>query len=150
MSAALDNITPETADALTDWIELESGKRARLAFIPAGRWSSILGRDTSLRKGMAAIESRLEDGTSADPVADAAKLGKFKEGVLQVAGEVVGFSLREIEGREPLRLEGDALHADDLEALALDGIFWEAYSAIVQAHLVDADQARALFRSGLG
>ena len=46
MSEALDNITPETADELTDWLELESGKRARLAFIPAGRWSSILGRDT--------------------------------------------------------------------------------------------------------
>lgn len=150
MSEALDNITPETADELTDWLELKSGKRARLAFIPAGRWSSILGREMSLRRGLTTIEARLEDGTSDDPVKDAARLGRFKEGMLQVAGEVVGFSLREIEGREPLRLEGDALHADDLEALALDGLFWEAYSAIVQAHLVDTNQARALFRSGLG
>ena len=59
MSDALDNITPETADELSDWVELESGKRVRLAFIPAGRWSSILGRDTSLRKGLATIEGRL-------------------------------------------------------------------------------------------
>ena len=38
MSDALDNITPETADELSDWVELQSGKRVRLAFIPAGRW----------------------------------------------------------------------------------------------------------------
>ena len=150
MSEALDTVTPETPDQLTDWVELESGKRARLAFIPAGKWSSILSRDQSLRKGMQALEADLENGACEEPFTDSIRLGLYKEGIFQAAGEVVGYSLREIEGREPFELDGGALHADDLEALALEGLFWEAYSAIVQAHLVNADQARALFRSGLG
>ena len=150
MTEALDTVTPETPDQLTDWVELKSGKRVRLAFIPAGKWSSILSRDQSLRIGFNAIKSRLEDGTTDDITTDAAQLGVYKENILQAAGEVVGYSLRQIEGREPFELDGGALHADDLEALALEGLFWEAYSAIVQAHLVNADQARALFRSGLG
>ncbi len=90
MTEALDTVTPETPDQLTDWVELESGKRARLAFIPAGKWSSILSRDQSLRKGLVLIEQRIEQGTSDDPAADSVRLGKFKEGILQAAGEVVG------------------------------------------------------------
>ena len=150
MTEALDTVTPETPDQLTDWVKLKSGKRARLAFIPAGKWSSFLSRDESLRKGLKIIEQRIEQGTSDDAAADSVRLGKFKEGILQTAGEVVGYSLREIEGRKPFELDGGALHADDLEALALEGLFWEAWTAIVQAHLFNADQARALFRSGLG
>lgn len=150
MSAALDVVTAETPDQLSDWVELEGGKRARLAFIPAGRWASILSRDTALRKGLALIQERIEQGTSDDPVADADRLGKFQRELFQCAGEVVGFSLREIEGREPLTVDGDALAADDLEALALDGLFWPVHAAVMAAHWVDADQARALFRRGLG
>lgn len=149
MTDALDTPALELADQ-TDWVDVEDGPRVRLAFIPQAVWSSLLGRQDAISKGRDRLRDRLDSGESDDPAADARRLGAYQEQLLQVAGEVVGRSLREVEGRDPLRMVGDVLAAEELESLALDGEFWPVHAAVMRAHWVDADQARALFRSGLG
>lgn len=134
----------------SDWVEVEDGPRVRLGFIPQAIWSNLLGRQDAISRGRDALKERLDGGESDDPATDARRLGAYQEQLLQVAGEVVGRSLREIEGREPLKMAGAVLAADELEALALDGLFWPVHAAVMRAHWLDADQARALFRRGLG
>jgi len=153
---SVDAAALEMPDQFTDWLDLEVEEdqpalpRVRLAFIPSGRWASIMARRNACTKGRAKLVERIEDGSTEDVAADCEKLGRFETQLLQVAGEVVGLSLREIEGREPLQLEGCALLADELEPLVVDGVFWPCYNAIMRAHWLDASTARALFRRRLG
>lgn len=141
----LDGVALEQEGQVSDWVQLDDGPRVRLTFIPSGLWASILARQTAIGKGREAIRERLETGASDDPKADCERLGSFESELLQVAGEVVGYSLREIEGRDPLRVTGDALNVEDLESLVLEGLFWPVHNAVMAAHWTDADQARALF-----
>jgi hypothetical protein len=146
----METVALEAADQVSDWVSLEEGQRVRLTFIPSGVWASILARQTAIGKGREAIRQRIEEGTSEDPKADCERLGRFEQELLQVAGEVVGYSLREIEDREPLRLTGDVLDVSELEALVLDGLFWPVHAAVMAAHWTDAAQSRALFRRWVG
>ena len=148
---ALDSAELEATGQVSDWVELGEDKgRVRLTFIPAAHWTSILSRQEVLTKGAKAIEERLENGTSDDAAADAQRFGAYKTTLLEVAGETVARSLREIEGQEPFEVIGGKIQPFDVEALAIDGLFWAAHTAVVQAHWTDPVQARELFRRGLG
>ena len=148
---ALDSAELEATGQLSDWVDLAEDKgRVRLTFIESAYWTSILSRQEVLTKGSQAIAQRLEDGLSDDPAADAQRLGIYKTTLLEVAGETVARSLRQIEGKEPFEVIDGKIQPVDVEALAIDGLFWSVHTAVVQAHWTDPDQARALFRSGLG
>tara|TARA_R100000664_G_C2742095_1_gene130371 strand:- start:166 stop:624 length:459 start_codon:yes stop_codon:yes gene_type:complete len=147
---ALDSVELEATGQLSDWIELESGKRVRLTFIPSSHWTSILSRQEVLSKGVQAITKRLEDGSSDNVELDSKKLGSYKTSLLEVAGETVALSLRQVDQMEPFSIEGDKLKPEDVEVLALDGLFWEVHNAIVLAHWTNPEQARALFRCWVG
>ena len=150
-AAALDSAELEATGQISDWVDLPEDKgRVRLTFIKSAYWTSILSRQDVLTKGARVIQQRLEEGTSDDPAADAARLGSYKTSLLEVAGETVARSVRQIEGQEPFEVIDGKLKPSDVEALALDGLFWETHTAVVQAHWTDPEQARALFRSGLG
>jgi len=154
-AAALDSAELEATGQISDWVDIVDTegapiKRVRLTFIASAQWFSIESRKTALVKGASAIEQRLEEGTSDDPAADAARLGSYKTSLLEVAGETVARSVRQIEGQEPFEVIDGKLKPSDVEALALDGLFWETHTAVVQAHWTSPEQVRALFRSGLG
>ena len=147
----VDDAILETADQLTDWVDLgEDLPRARLVFVPSGRWASIIARQNACTKGKAAVTARIETGDSKDIEGDCTLLGSYETQLLQVAGEVVGLSLRQLEGDEPLQTEGSALLADELEPLVLSGTFWPVYNAVMRCHWLEPDTARALFRRRLG
>jgi hypothetical protein len=148
--AALDSAELEATGQLSDWVELESGGRVRLTFIPSANWTSILSRQDVLNKGLEAITKRLEDGTSDDAAKDAQRLGVYKTSLFEVAGETVALSLREIEGKLPFVIEGNKMKPEDVEVLAIDRLFWEIHNLIVVAHWTNRDQARALFRRWVG
>ena len=146
----LEAVVLESAAQLSDWVEVEGGQRVRLAFIPSGFWASILARQQAIAKGRKAVSDRIAAGESDDAAADCERLGALERQLLQVAGEVVAYSLREIDGQEPLKLEGQALNVSVLESLVLDGLFWPVHAAVMAAHWTDPDQARALFCRWLG
>jgi hypothetical protein len=161
--AALDGAELEATGQVSDWVDLketreeEDGEkkvfvigRARLTFIPAAFWTSILSRQEVLQQGAKAVRARLEEGTSEDASKDAQRFGVYKTTLLEVAGETVARSLREIEGREPFAVVNGHLSPEDVESLALEGLFWSVHNAIVEAHWTSPDQARALFRGWVG
>jgi len=154
MSDALDSVALEAAGQLTDWIETktedEDGPRVRFTFIPSSIWASILARQGACAAGRDAIKQRIESGESDDISKDLHRLGQLEEQMLLVAAEVVGRSLREVEGREPLRLNSVALQEIEVESLIADGIFWPAYTAAMRVHWSEPDAIRAMFRSRLG
>ena len=148
---ALDSAELEATGQLSDWVELEDGKtRVRLTFIPSAHWTSILSRQTVMKKGAEAVEKRLAEGTSEDEAKDAHRCGGYKTTLLEVAGETVARSLREIEGQKPFELVDEKMNPSDVESLAVDGLFWLVHNAVVHSHWTDNQQARALFRSWMG
>jgi len=148
--AALDTVALETKGQLTEWIETEGGPRVRLTFISSSHWASILARQNACIKGRSLLRHRVENADSDDLSRDLDRLGKLEREMLLIAAEVVGRSLREIEGRDPLRLNCEALLEIEVEALIADGIFWPCYNATMAAHWSEPEAIRALFRSGLG
>ncbi|QDP47531.1 MAG: hypothetical protein Unbinned4350contig1002_16 [Prokaryotic dsDNA virus sp.] len=150
-AAALKSADLEATGQVSDWVELEGEKgRVRLTFIPAAFWTSILSRQEVLSTGVKAIQGRLENGTSEDAAKDAERLGIYKTTLLEVAGETVARSLREIEGRESFDIIDGRISPEDVEAVAVDGLFWAVHNAIISAHWTSPEQARALFRCWLG
>jgi len=148
---ALDSAELEATGQISDWVELSDEKtRVRLTFIPAAHWTSILSRQNVLTKGAEAVEKRLADGESEDAAADAQRLGVYKTTLLEVAGETVARSVREIEGKKPFELANGKMKPADVESLAVDGLFWAVHTAVVNAHWTNDQQARALFRSWVG
>lgn len=160
--AALDSVELEATGQLSEWIELkrtteEDGElkvsvigRVRLTFIPSGVWASILNRRELLTKGAAVLAERLEKGTSEDAAKDAERFGTYQTSLLEVVGETVARSVRQIEGREPLEVVGDMLTPKEVEALAVDGLFWECWTAVREAHWTSPETKRAMFRGWMG
>ena len=148
---ALDSAELEATGQISDWVELSDEKtRVRLTFIPAAHWTSILSRQNVLTKGAEAVEKRLADGESEDAAADAHRLGVYKTTLLEVAGETVARSLREIEGKECFELVENKMKPEDVESLAVDGLFWSVHTAVVNAHWTNDQQTRELFRRWMG
>jgi hypothetical protein len=148
---ALDGAELEATGQVSDWVELEDGKtRVRLTFIPAAHWTSILSRQEVLSKGAGVVEARLAEGTSDDAAKDAHRFGVYKTTLLEVAGETVARSLREIEGQKPFELVAEKMNPSDVESLAVDGLFWLVHNAVIHSHWTDNQQARALFCRWVG
>jgi hypothetical protein len=155
---ALDSAELEATGQVSDWFDLDpdksglngSANKIRLTFIPSAYWTSILSRQEVLNKGVQAITERLESGNSEDPALDAHRLGEYKTSLLEVAGETVALSLRQLEGKEPFEVVDGKLKPSELEVLVLDGLFWAIHNIIVTAHWTNTDQARHLFRRWVG
>lgn len=148
--ATLDGVALETDGQVTDWLEVEESPRVKLTFIPSGLWASILARQNACIKGRTLLRERIEAADSDDLSRDLDRLGKLEQQMLLIACEVVGRSLREVEGREPLRMNCEALLENEVESLIADGLFWPCYNAVMAAHWTDPDAIRALFRRRMG
>lgn len=148
--ATLDAVALESEGQLTEWIEVEEGPRVRLTFISSGLWASILARQNACIKGRTLLRERIESADSEDLARDLDRLGKLEQQMLLVACEVVGRSVREVEGRSSLRMDREALQEIEVESLIADGLFWPCYNAVMAAHWSDPDAIRALFRRRVG
>ena len=139
---------------LTDWLELskEEGDglpRVRLTYVPSGLWSQIVARQDSLLGAVAKLNDNLH--ASADIDGDLEKIGKLSERAQLLSLQLIGLSLREVDGFAALKIgEEGGVDPEQLEAMLAMGWTDPLLDLVIRVHRLNPETWRSLLRGRLG
>lgn len=135
---------------LTDWLELgEDLPKVRLTYVPSAIWAQLISRQEALMEAIRSMREALPEADDPEPLLD--KIQSYSRRAHLVTVQLVGLSLREIEGHEPLRIgEDGGVDPEQLEVIWGCGWAEALMGVIVKLHKVDRETWRSLLRGRLG
>ena len=139
---------------LTGWLDLskEEGDglpRVRLTYVPSALWSQIVSRQDALIEAVGKLRDNLHLSDTMD--ADLAKIGNLTMRAQLLSLQLIGMSLREVEGFEALQIgEDGGVDPAQVEKFLACGWADAMLDIVIRVHRLDHETWRSLLCVGMG
>lgn len=138
---------------LTGWIDLgEEGEglpRIRLTYVPSALWSQLVSRQDALLEAVAKLKEGLHLSDKMDD--DLRKIGDLTMRAQLLSLQLIGMSLREVEGFDALRIgEDGGVDPAQIETFLACGWTDAMLSLVIRIHRLDHETWRSLLCGGMG
>ena len=139
---------------LTGWIDLskEEGDglpRVRLTYVPSALWSQLVSRQDAMIEAVGKLRDNLHETETLD--ADLAKIGDLTMRAQLLSLQLIGMSIREVEGFEALQVgEDGGVDPAQVEKFLACGWTDAMLDIVIRVHRLDHKTWRSLLCSGMG
>lgn len=141
---------------LTGWIDLskEEGDglpRVRLTYVPSALWSQLVSRQDAMIEAVGKLRDNLHRKSAETMDADLSKIGDLTMRAQLLSLQLIGMSIREVEGFEALRIgEDGGVDPAQVEKFLACGWTDAMLDIVIRVHRLDHKTWRSLLCGGMG
>jgi len=139
---------------LTGWIDLSKAEgdglpRVRLTYVPSALWSQLVSRQDAMIEAVGKLRDNLHATETMD--ADLAKIGDLTMRAQLLSLQLIGMSIREVEGFEALQVgEDGGVDPAQVEKFLACGWTDAMLDIVIRVHRLDHKTWRSLLCGGMG